>query len=149
MTNRSAPTATIVPILIYEDVGASLAWLCAAFGFVERLRVPGPDGAIMHAQLAVREGALMLGRRGGPFGSPRDSLNQYVHVSVDNVDAHFERTKQVGAKILSPPSTMPFGERQYTAEDPSGHWWTFSQHVADVAPSDWGAIEAPRQAATT
>ena len=59
MMNRSAPAATIVPILIYDDVGKSLAWLCCAFGFVERLRVPGPDGVIMHAQLAVREGALM------------------------------------------------------------------------------------------
>ncbi len=149
MMNRSAPAATIVPILIYDDVGKSLAWLCCAFGFVERLRVPGPDGVIMHAQLAVREGALMLGRRGGPFGSPRDSLNQYVHVTVDNVDEHFERAKRFGAKILAPPSDKPFGERQYTAEDPAGHWWTFSQHVADVAPAEWGAIEAPRSSAAT
>lgn len=149
MMNRSAPTATIVPILIYEDVGAALAWLCGAFGFVERLRVPGPGGAITHAQLTVREGAIMLGRRGGPFGSPRDSVNQYVHVSVEDVDRHFEHAKQFGAKILSAPSTQPFGERQYTAEDPSGHWWTFSQHVADVAPADWGAIEAPKNSART
>lgn len=142
LVNRSAPTATIVPILIYEDVSQAISWLCGAFGFVERLRAPGPDGAIMHAQLAVREGALMLGRRGGPFGSPRDGVNQYVHVTVDDVDRHFEQAKQYGARILAPPSDKPFGERQYTAEDHAGHRWTFSQHVADVAPAEWGAIEA-------
>jgi uncharacterized glyoxalase superfamily protein PhnB len=142
VVNRSAPTATIVPILIYEDVDEAIAWLCGAFGFAERLRVPGPGGAITHAQLAVREGAIMLGRRGGPFGSPRDSVNQYVHVSVDDVDRHCERARQYGAKILTPLSDKPFGERQYTAEDHAGHWWTFSQHVADVAPAEWGAIEA-------
>ena len=140
--NRSAPTATIVPVLIYEDVSEAISWLCGAFGFVERLRAPGPDGTILHAQLAVREGASMLGRRGWPFASPRDGVNQYVHVTVDDVDRHIAQAKQYGAKILAPPADKPFGERQYMAEDPAGHWWTFSQHVKDVAPSEWGAIEA-------
>lgn len=142
LANRSAPSASVVPILIYEDVGEAIAFLCGAFGFKERLRVPGPGGAIFHAQLNVREGAIMLGRRGGPFGSPRDSVNQYVHVTVDDVDRHFEGAKQYGAKILQTPVDQPFGERQYTAEDHAGHRWTFSQHVRDVAPAEWGAIEA-------
>ena len=30
VTNRSAPTATIVPILIYEDVRQAIDWLCRA-----------------------------------------------------------------------------------------------------------------------
>jgi uncharacterized glyoxalase superfamily protein PhnB len=145
VVNRSAPTATIVPILIYEDVSQAISWLSGAFGFVERLRVPGPDGAITHAQLAVREGAIMLGRRGGPFVSPRNGVNQYVHVSVNDVDRHFERARQYGAKILAPPSDKPFGERQYTAEDHAGHWWVFSQHIADIAHAEWGAIEASQQ----
>ncbi len=140
--NRSAPAATIVPVLTYGDVSEAIAWLCSAFGFVERLRAPGPDGTISHAQLVVREGAIMIGQRGGPFGSPRDGISQYVLVHVDDVDGHFNRAKSYGAKILQPPTDQPFGERQYMAEDHEGHWWTFSQHVADVAPAEWGAIEA-------
>ncbi len=142
VANRSAPTATIVPVLIYDDVSEAITWLCKAFGFVERLRAPGPDGTITHAQLAVREGAVMVGKRGGPFGSPRDGINQYVLVNVDDVDRHFEKATSYGAKILQPPTDQPFGERQYTVEDHGGHWWTFSQHMADVAPAEWGAIEA-------
>jgi uncharacterized glyoxalase superfamily protein PhnB len=142
-TNRSAPTATVVPVLVYEDVEAAIDYLCGAFGFVERLRAPGPGGKVTHAQLAIAEGAVMVGRQGGPFRPPRrDEVNQYVIVHVDDVDHHYERAKRFGARVVSPPADMPFGERQYTVEDPGGHRWTFSQHVADVAPAEWGAKEA-------
>jgi uncharacterized glyoxalase superfamily protein PhnB len=143
-SNRSAPSATVVPVLIYEDVGKAIDWLCGAFGFTERLRVAGRSGIVSHAQLAVAEGAIMLGRQGGNFRSPRaEEVTQYVHVSVPDVDAHFDRTKQFGARIDHGPRNMPFGERQYTAVDPEGHRWTFSQHIADVAPEEWGATSRP------
>jgi uncharacterized glyoxalase superfamily protein PhnB len=150
-TNRSAPTATVVPVLVYEDVEGAIDWLCEAFGFTERLRASGPGGRISHAQLAIAEGAVMIGLQGGPFRAPRpDEVTQYVIVHVDDVDAHYERARQFGARIVNVPADMPFGERQYTAVDPGGHRWTFSQHVADVAPEDWGATQAahsPRAAA--
>jgi hypothetical protein len=37
--NRSIPTATVIPVLTYPDVRAAVAWLGAAFGFVERVRI--------------------------------------------------------------------------------------------------------------
>jgi uncharacterized glyoxalase superfamily protein PhnB len=142
ITNRSAPSATVVPILIYEDVGHAIEWLCRAFGFSERLRA-ARDGVIGHAQLAVAEGAVMLGRQGGPYRAPsKDGVTQYVHIAVADVDGHCEQAKACGATIIQPPTDMPFGERQYTAQDLAGHWWTFSQHVADLAPEDWGATSA-------
>jgi uncharacterized glyoxalase superfamily protein PhnB len=61
---------------------------------------------------------------------------------VDDVDGHFQRPSASGARIVSPPADMPFGERQYTVQDCGGHWWTFSQHVADVPPEEWGATTA-------
>jgi uncharacterized glyoxalase superfamily protein PhnB len=129
--------------LIYEDVGEAIDWLCGAFGFTERLRAARRDGEISHAQLAVAEGAIMLGRQGGEFRLPRrNEVTQYVHVHVDDVDRHFEHAKKFGARIVESPADRPFGERQYTAEDPAGHRWTFSQHIADVAPEEWGAVPA-------
>lgn len=44
-----------------------------------------------------------------------------------------------GAHILHPPTDYPYGERQYVAEDPGGHRWTFSQSIADIDPVSWGA----------
>lgn len=68
--NRSAPDATIVPILVYEDVSDAIGWLCRVLGFQERLRAEH-NGVVVHAQLMFGAGAIMLVREGGPFRSPR------------------------------------------------------------------------------
>lgn len=139
MINQSAPTTTVVPLLIYADVGKAIDWLCGAFGFAERLRAER-DGVVGHAQLVVADGAIMLGRQAGEYRAPRPGeVHQYVVVHVEDVDRHYAHAKRFGARILEPPNNKPFGERQYTAEDPEGHRWTFSQHVADVLPQQWGA----------
>jgi uncharacterized glyoxalase superfamily protein PhnB len=141
-TNRSAPDATVVPVLVYADAGKAVEWLCGAFGFTERLRFER-NGVVFHAQLSVGDGALMLGRQGAEFRAPRpDEVCQYVHITVPDVDAHCARAQRFGARIIHGPEDTPFGERQYTAQDPEGHRWTFSQHIADVAPEEWGARQA-------
>jgi uncharacterized glyoxalase superfamily protein PhnB len=61
-------------------------------------------------------------------------------VRVSDVDGHSERSSRHGARILQPPADYPYGERQYTVEDPGGHRWTFSQTIADVAPEEWGGV---------
>ena len=150
MLNRSAPSGTVVPSLIYDDVAEAIDWLCGVFGFTERLRAGGPDGKVGHAQLAIGQGGIMLGesRVGQGFASPdtaefrpprSNEVSQVLLVHVDDVDRHYEHAKQHGARILQPPATHPFGERQYTAEDLAGYRWTFSQSVADVKPEEWGA----------
>ena len=146
IVNRSAPRATVVPVLVYEDVGKAIDWLCGAFGFVERLRA-GRDGRVTHAQISVGGGDIMIGAAGSQYRPPRpDEVNQYVLVRVGDADHHFEQAKRFGARILQPPTNMPFGERVYTAEDPAGHRWTFSQSIDDVAPEQWGAtIGQPKQ----
>jgi uncharacterized glyoxalase superfamily protein PhnB len=142
VVNRSSPRATVVPILVYEDVDKAIDWLCGTFGFRERLRA-GVGGRVTHAQLDIAEGAVMLGRQGAEFRPPRpNEVSQSLHVHVEDVDKHFENARQRGARILKAPTDMPFGERQYTVEDLGGHRWTFSQSIADVAPEEWGATPA-------
>ena len=65
-----------------------------------------------------------------------------VLVKVDDVDAHHDRARQHGARILGPPRDYPYGERQYSAEDLEGHRWTFTQAIADLAPEEWGGTSA-------
>ena len=141
ITNQSAPSAAVVPILIYEDVAKAIDWLCGAFGFRERLRSADRAGVVGHAQLVAGGGDIMIGRAGGPFTAPPDGhVHQYVLIAVDEVNRHFEHAKASGARIMQPPEDMPFGVRHYTAADLAGHWWTFSQNIADVHPSAWGAV---------
>ena len=137
--NRSAPAAAIVPILVYEDVGKALEYLTRVFGFKERLRAEW-GGAISHAQMDIGGGSIMMGKQGGPFKvSSGETVSQYAHVHVDDVEQHFVKAKAEGATILKAPEDMPFGVRQYTARDIGGHWWTFSQNIRDVDPAEWGA----------
>jgi len=145
LVNCSAPPGPVVPRLIYQDVGQAIHWLCGAFGFTERLRTPPePDGTIHHAQLAVGQGSVILTGRSAVEVRPPNP-NEYIEslsVPVEDVDGHFERARQFGARILGRPKTHPYGERQYSAQDLQGYHWTFSQSVADVNPGDWGATAA-------
>jgi uncharacterized glyoxalase superfamily protein PhnB len=134
-SNRSIPQATIIPVLIYPDVRAAVDWLSAAFGFVERVRI----GEDHRSQLSFGEGAVIVGDVRHDRRPPRpDEVTHSVMVRVEDVDAHRERAKAHGARIVMEPTDFPYGERQYTAEDPAGHQWTFSQTLADVAPEEWG-----------
>src|SRR5215471_13621020 len=143
VVNRSAPASTVVPVLVYEDVPEAIVWLRGAFGFTERLRAPASGGRITHAQLSIGAGDVMIGASGAEFRPPRPrEVNQYVLVRVEDVDGHFDHAKRFGARVVRPPTDMPFGERTYTVEDLAGHRWTFSQSIADVAPEQWGAKRA-------
>jgi uncharacterized glyoxalase superfamily protein PhnB len=131
MRNRSIPSVTVIPELAYDDVGKASDWLCAAFGFTERLRI-----GHHRAQLVVGDGAVIVTARGmsaEPIGDHR------VLVRVEDARRHFDRAKASGARILAEPADHPYGERQYTCEDPDGHVWTFSQSIADADPASWGA----------
>jgi len=152
VVNRSAAPGPVVPVLVYADVGKAIDWLCETFGFAERFRY-GPEGNPAGAQLAVGKGSVFLTspRLGqspkwadrAEFRPPRpDEVTHSVAVHVEDVDRHYEHARQCGARILHPPETHPFGERQYTAEDLGGHRWTFTQSVADVSPEEWGGKPA-------
>ena len=131
--NRSMPRATVMPVLVYKDVDAAVDWLCAAFGFTERWRAGGH-----RAQLSYGAGALVLAEP----SSRGEAVPSAVLVRVEDVDAHHLQARERGARILQPPTDHPYGERQYTAVDPAGHRWTFSQSIADLAPEDWGGTTA-------
>jgi uncharacterized glyoxalase superfamily protein PhnB len=139
--NRSIPGTVVMPVLGVPDVRASAAWLCRAFGFAERLRIG--DHRI---QLDVPGGGAVVLAHGAP---PSADAASSVMVRVADVDAHHRRAVETGARVTSPPTTWPFGERQYSARDADGHAWTFTQSVADVHPSTWGGelVEPPPPAA--
>jgi uncharacterized glyoxalase superfamily protein PhnB len=128
--NRSVPDVSVIPVLGYPDVGEAVEWLVAAFGFRERLRI-----ADHRAQLVHRDGAIVVSRAAPGAAA---SASESVLVRVEDADRHAATAAAHGATILSPPADYEFGERQYTARDPAGHVWTFSQSIADSDPASWG-----------
>jgi uncharacterized glyoxalase superfamily protein PhnB len=135
--NRSIPAATVIPVLIYPDVREAVAWLSEAFGFAERVQI----GEDHRSQMRVGDGAVIIGDVRGERRPPRPGEQTHsVMVRVEDVDAHCEHARASGARIVSEPTTYEYGERQYHAEDPACHQWTFSQTIDDVAPEEWGGI---------
>ena len=134
-SNRSIPSATVIPVLIYPEVREAVDWLSAAFGFIERLQI----GDNHRSQLTFGDGAVILGDVRHDRRPPRPGeVTQSVMVRVEDAKAHCERARERGARILEEPTDFEYGERQYTAEDPAGHQWTFSETLVDVAPEEWG-----------
>jgi len=128
----------ITAYLLYEDVAAALDWLSNTFGFVERMRLPDPDGKIVHAEMKFADGVVMLGNPGPDYQNPKrlGNATQMLYVYVDDVDKHYDYAKRTGANILDEPTDMFYGDRRYSAEDPEGHQWSFATHTRDVAPED-------------
>lgn len=132
--NRAMPACTVIPELAYPDVKAATDWLCRAFGFKPRLLIGGH-----RAQLSIGDGAMVVTQRADE-AAPDAPATHAVMVRVADADAHHAAAVAAGATVLGPPATFPYGERQYTAVDPGGHRWTFSQSVADIDPASWGGV---------
>src|SRR5438067_12800333 len=134
VTNRSAPPATVTPVLVYEDVRAAVAWLESAFGFGERVRIG--DGH--RAQLRVgSDGAVVVAEAGADRVAPSGGgVTHIVKVRVPDVDAAFARARETGALVVEELTTGEYGERFGIVEDPGGHRGQLTQTGRDVGPED-------------
>jgi uncharacterized glyoxalase superfamily protein PhnB len=141
MTNRSVPADIVLPHIVYEDVARAVEWLSRIFGFTEHYRYGEPGGPVSGAQVYLGKCYIMLKAARPGWASPaRAGLGtQSLTVFVDDVDAHYQRTKAAGGKIVEEVQETCYGERQYGVEDLEQHHWLFSQHARDVGPEEWGA----------
>lgn len=124
------------PYLYYDDVTRALSFLMNAFGLESRRVERDEHGKVEHAQLGLGAAVVMLGATGAWAGyRPRKSplamggLNAGVYLFVEDVDAHAERARAAGAKILMEPGDMPWGDRLYCAEDVEGQFWMFAKRA--------------------
>lgn len=128
--NRSVPPCPVIPVPIYPDPGAAAEWLCAAFGFTVRLRI-----ANHRIQMRAGDGCFTIAE-----GNVTPNRSCIIQVRVEDARAHCERARQHGAIILDEPTDHMYGERQYNAQDFHGHFWDFTQTIADIEPESWGGI---------
>jgi uncharacterized glyoxalase superfamily protein PhnB/DNA-binding XRE family transcriptional regulator len=123
----------ITPTLIYEDSLAAVAFLEKAFGFVARVKVPGENGQIVHSELMLGDGLIMVGHVSmspsvqGRMVSPKSigKTTQSLFVFVEDLDEHLARAQAEGAQIVQ-PIQEGYGFRRYRALDPEGHEWCFA-----------------------
>ena len=138
MKNRSVPADTVLPHIVYQNVVDAIQWLTKTFGFTEHYHYGNPvSGAQMYLG-----GAWIMVRQARPGNKSPAELGygtQSVTVFVDDVQAHFERSKSAGAKIVEDLHETMYGELQYGVQDLDGHHWLFARHARDVSPEEWGA----------
>ena len=121
----------VTPYLLYEDGEAAIEFVSRAFGFREVDRSIGAAGGL-HAELEVCPGGgrVYLGQPPSGFQNPSQvGRTSLVHILVEDADAHYERAKAAGARIIEEPNDLPFGHRRYGCADPQGHEWYFAQPI--------------------
>jgi len=129
----------VTPYLYIDGAGAAIDFYCSVLGATERMRMPGPDGRLGHAELELGDSVIMLADENPDMDirSPKNLGGTAVslHVYVEDADGVFERAIEAGAKSLRPVEDQFYGDRLGQFEDPFGHRWSVATHVEDV-PED-------------
>ena len=130
----------VTAYLVVDGAAKALDFYARVFGAAERMRMPGPDGKVGHAEISIGDSVMMLadehpemGARGPrAFGGSPVSLVLYV----TDVDATVRTAVAAGAKLIRPVEDKFYGDRSGSIEDPFGHHWHVSTHKEDVPPDE-------------
>lgn len=130
----------VMPYLIVDGAVAAIDFYTSVFGATERMRMPGPNGRIGHAELQIGDSVIMLADENPEMAirGPKTIGGTPVtlHVYVEDSDAAFERALNTGAKSLRPVENQFYGDRSGQFEDPFGHKWNVATHIEDVPPDE-------------
>ena len=130
----------LTPYLHVDGAAAAIDFYTSVLGAEERMRMPGPDGKLGHAELQFGNSVLMLADEypdmdiHGPKSVGGTPVT--LHVYVEDVDDVFDRAVKAGAKLLRPVEDQFYGDRSGMFEDPWGHRWNVASHVEDVPPDE-------------
>jgi PhnB protein len=130
----------LTPYICVDGAEEAIEFYKKVFGARERMRMPGPDGKIGHAEVQIGNSVLMLSDEAPEFGAqaPKRFGGTPVTLSiyVDDVDSVFKKALAAGAKQLRAVENQFYGDRSGQFEDPFGHKWSVATHVEDVAPDE-------------
>ncbi len=130
---------SISPALTCKDAARAIEFYKSVFGATEIMRMPGPGGVIMHAELRIGDSVIFLndeipGMAAAPSGSSIDP--GYLFLYTEDVDSVYNRAISMGSKATMPVANMFWGDRYGKFNDPFGHSWGVATHVEDVAPEE-------------
>lgn len=131
---------TVTPYLIVRDAARAIDFYRDAFGATEIMRMPGPGGKLMHAEIRIGDSVVMLADEFpemdvlGP--ESRGGCTSSILLYVPEVDSAYARALSAGAKELRPLQNQFWGDRMGTVTDPFGHNWSLASHVEDVTEEE-------------
>jgi len=122
---------SVTPELNVSGAAKLIDFMKQAFGAEEVMRMPGPGGALMHAEVKIGDSMVMTS----------DALREApmpgsVFLYVNDVDAVYKRALQAGATSIMEPADMFWGDRFARVKDAFGNRWGIATHKEDVPPSE-------------
>jgi uncharacterized glyoxalase superfamily protein PhnB len=134
---------TVTPHLVCAGASDAIEFYKKAFGATEIMRMPGPAGKLMHAQIQIGDSAVMLVDEMPEWGAlgPKSLKGSPVtiHLYVENADTFAKRAIDAGATVKMPVDDTFWGDRYGVLEDPWGHSWSVATHVRDMTPEEIAA----------
>jgi PhnB protein len=131
---------SITPYLFIKGAADAIDYYKNVFGAKERMRMPGPNGRVMHAELEIGDSIVMLADENLEIGakSPKTlgGTSSTLHVYFDNVDNIAEKAVKTGATLVRPLKDEFYGDRAASIVDPFGHMWSIATHIEDVSPEE-------------
>jgi len=132
----------VTPCLTVQGAAKALEFYAAVFGATERMRIPGPGGTIVHAEIEIGDSVVIVADEDPPHGTsapPPGGLAgspAFLFIYVADVDAVIARAAELGATVQRPAQDQFYGDRDGYLIDPFGHGWTVASHVEDVPPDE-------------
>jgi PhnB protein len=142
MSNPAKPIPegfhSITPNLVCSNAGRAIDFYKKVFGATERMRMPGPDGRVMHAELKIGDSIIFVNDAMGPVATGVKGVSNptYLHLYVADVDTVFNRAVTEGASVEMPLQDMFWGDRYGKFTDPFGQQWGLATHKEDVTPEE-------------
>jgi len=141
-TTKAIPDGyhTATPYLIVKGAAQALDFYKRAFGATEKMRMDGPGGKVMHAEIKIGDSPIMLADEFPQMNalSPQalGGSPVFLLLYVQDVDGMVAQATAAGAKIVKPVQDQFYGDRSGTLSDPFGHLWTIATHKEDVSPEE-------------
>lgn len=129
---------SISPALTCRNAARAIDFYKQAFGATEIVRMPGPGGMIMHAELRIGDSVIFVSDEFPGMSAAPSSVtpSSYLFLYTEDVDAMFNRAVSAGAMVSMPVENMFWGDRYGKLSDPFGHHWGVATHVEDVSPDE-------------
>ena len=130
----------ITPSLSFRETERAIDWYKKIFGAKEKMRIPGPDKKVMHAELSIGSSLFFLAEENqqynsiGPSYTNGNSIKLYLY--VDDVDKIVKEAVNNGASLVMQPMDMFYGDRVANIDDPFGYSWVLATHIKDVSEKE-------------
>jgi PhnB protein len=133
---------TITPYLICQGAANAIEFYKKALGAKETVRMPGPGGKVMHAEIQIGNSMVMLADEAPQMGASAPPTlggsSVGIFLYTQDVDKAYARAIAAGATAEQPPTDMFWGDRYCKFSDPFGHKWSMATHTEDVSPKEMG-----------